>query len=433
MLLFGETGVGLMRRTIGGVIVGVLMLAVLTVLGGPTASSAPAPSVYIVEVAPGVDPVAAAGRAQVTPTLIYRDAINGYAASLTKTQLNRVSSAVDTISVQPDSVLVAPQPKKTNDPPPVVPQFVTTGIRRIGGLQSPTAKIDGIDERIDIDVAVIDDGIDSSHPDLNVAGVHNCVNPSHATVDPGGHGTMVAGFVGAIDNSFGAVGVAPGARVWGVQAANSNGALTYSRVLCGLDWVAGQADVIDVVNMSFGGPWTEKACVGPSRPGQRKGQRDLIHEAICTLDAAGVTLVAAAGNQSSDELHYPSAYDEVIGVSAIGDADGLPGGLMPNVPCVGDQQPDDYFAFFSNYGSRVDISAPGVCISSTAPGGLYATSSGTSFSSPLVAGAAALYLHNHPDANPDQVRATLLATAEPGPIPGDPDPFSEGIVNVAAF
>jgi subtilisin len=422
-----------MRRTIGAAIVGVLMLAVSSGLGVPSAGSAPAPSTYVVEVASGVDPVAAAGRAQVTPTLIFREAINGYAASLTKTQLSRVTSDVNTISVQADSVLVAPQPRKISDPPPVVPQFVTTGIRRIGGLESPTAKIDGIDERTDVDVAVIDDGVDSAHPDLNVAGVTNCLHPTRATVDPGSHGTLVAGLVGAIDNAFGAVGVAPGARIWGVQAANSNGALTYSRILCGLNWVAGQAEVIDVVNMSFGGKWAEKDCVGPSRPGERKGQRDLIHEAICAVDAAGVTLVASAGNNSSDELQYPGAFEEVIGVSAIGDADGLPGGLMPNVPCVGDVQPDDSFAFFSNYGSWVDISAPGVCISSTYPGGLYATGSGTSFSSPLVAGAAALYVHNHPDASPDQVRAALIETAEPGPIPGDPDPFNEGIVNVAAL
>jgi subtilisin family serine protease len=79
------------------------------------------------------------------------------------------------------------------------------------------------------------------------------------------------------------------------------------------------------------------------------------------------------------------------------------------------------------------LAAPGVCIGSTFPGGLYAISSGTSFAAPLVAGAAALYLVNHPGASPAQVKAALIAFEEPGPIPGDPDAYPEGIVNVSTL
>jgi subtilisin family serine protease len=94
---------------------------------------------------------------------------------------------------------------------------------------------------------------------------------------------------------------------------------------------------------------------------------------------------------------------------------------------------DDTFATFSNFGTTVDISAPGVCITNTYPGGLHAVGSGTSFAAPLVSGAAALYLANHPGASPATVKAALLALAEPGPIPGDPDAFHEGIVNVSTL
>jgi subtilisin len=87
-------------------------------------------------------------------------------------------------------------------------------------------------------------------------------------------------------------------------------------------------------------------------------------------------------------------------------------------------------AFFSNYGSTVDIAAPGVCVSSTYIGSQYAQGSGTSFASPLVAGAAALYVATHPGATPAQVRQALLDRAEPGPIPGDPDTYHEGVLNV---
>ena len=246
---------------------------------------------------------------------------------------------------------------------------------------------------------------------------------------------MVAGLVGAIDNEFGVAGVAPGARIWGVQSSNSNGILTFSRMLCGFEWVAADAHVIDVVNMSFGGqPTASGDCARPERPGNRMGQRDLMHEAICILHRAGVTLVAAAGNDATDVFQTPAGFDdEVISVSAIGDRDGQPGGLGGDVVCGGifaGEQPDDHFAFFSNYGPHVDIAAPGVCLTSTYPLSQLGFSSGTSFSTPLVAGAAALYISTHPDATPAQVQAALVAAGEPGPIPGDPDSYPEPVLNV---
>lgn len=296
---------------------------------------------------------------------------------------------------------------------------------------------------------MIDDGVDVDHPDLNVAGVANCVNPGSSEVDgdeldpragpsPGYHGTMIAGFIGAVDNAIGVVGVAPGARIWGIQASNANGVLTLSRVLCGPELGrrprrhhrGGEHELRrrpeeDGALCGAGPDW---AAQGSARSGARGDLRP----------RPGRYHAGRRRRQpSTDEPHDPAAFPEVIGVSAIGDDDGQPGGLSPYVTCnSGDytEQPDDAFTFFSNYGSWVDIAAPGVCLTSTYPGGIYACGScGTSYATPLVAGAAALYLHNHPGATPAEVRAALLASAEPGPIPGDPDAFPEGVVNVAGL
>ena len=112
------------------------------------------------------------------------------------------------------------------------------------------------------------------------------------------------------------------------------------------------------------------------------------------------------------------------------DFDGQPGGLaaLPSV-CLPEAL-DDHFAFFSNYGAPVDIAAPGVCVTSTFPGSQYTFSDGTSFATPFVAGAAALYISTHPEATPTQVREALVASANQEPILGDPDNSPEGLLNI---
>jgi subtilisin len=157
-----------------------------------------------------------------------------------------------------------------------------------------------------------------------------------------------------------------------------------------------------------------------------------VHQAICASVAAGVTYVVAAGNSSSDAAtSTPAAYDEVITVSAFADFDGVAGGAGSGG--CGFTEYDDTMAFFSNFGSDVDISAPGVCIGSTVRGGLYDIISGTSQAAPHVSGTAALYVANHPAASPAAVRSALLAGAEAGPIAEDPDAFHEGVVKASGL
>jgi subtilisin family serine protease len=246
-----------------------------------------------------------------------------------------------------------------------------------------------------------------------------------------GHGTFVAGVVAAIDNGIGVAGVAPGARVWSVRVADRRGSVRGSYILCALDWVAEHADVVEVANLSLGGPGEDLGACGRDPQGV---VLDPLHAAICSAVEAGVTVTVAAGNDAVPVVGtVPAAYDEVITVSAYADFDGLPGGLALSV-CLDEPLPDldDALAPFSNHGRDVDIAAPGVCIESTVPGG-YAISDGTSIAAPFVAGAAALVKAGAPGASPAEVREILLAKADPAPIPLDPDPFPEPLLDIRAL
>jgi subtilisin len=277
---------------------------------------------------------------------------------------------------------------------------------------------------VDVDVAVIDTGIDPSHPELNVVGGINC-STGNSYNDGNGHGTHVAGTVAARDNDIGVVGVAPGARLWAVRVLNNQGFGFTSDIICGVDWVTANASTIEVANMSLSGTGTE-----PSGSGCATG--NAYHDAICSSVAAGVTYAVAAGNQHVDAAtRRPAAYDEVMTISALADFDGQPGGRAAPT-CRADE--DDTFANFSNFGADVDLIAPGVCILSTWKGGGYATISGTSMASPHAAGAAALYKSTHAAATPAQVKSALQAAGTANwNNADDPDGVKERLVNVSSF
>jgi subtilisin family serine protease len=306
-------------------------------------------------------------------------------------------------------------------------QSTPTGINRADADLSPTARIDGVDQRVDVDVAVIDTGVDLDHPDLNVyrAGAKNCALLGLSADDDHGHGSHVAGTIGAVDNANGVVGMAPGARIWPVKVLNALGSGMNSDVICGIDYVTSKSAQIEVANMSLGGGGTDDGNCGQSN-------NDAMHESICAAVASGITFVVAAGNDSKDAKGFtPAAYDEVITVSALADFNGAPGGGAAST-CRADQ--DDTFASFSNFGSDVDIIAPGVCINSTSMNGGYATLSGTSMASPHVAGAAALIAATNPSATPAQVKAQLLSTGTTAwNDADDPDPVKEPLLNAATY
>lgn len=314
---------------------------------------------------------------------VYEHALKGFSIKLPP-------QAMGMLRVNPRVKYVA-----TDDVRYAFAQVCSTGIQRIFADKNLNLKIDGNDDyRVDVDVAVIDTGVDFQHPDLNVVGGINCAAGSifRAKCIEGGdddhyHGTHVAGVIGALDNGTGVVGVAPGARIWSVKVLNSQGSGYTSWIVAGIDWVAANAATIEVANMSLGGS------------GFNQAEYDAIQGAV----NKGVAFAVAAGNDDANASNYsPGGFDNVLSVSALADFNGQPGGGAAPT-CRTDQ--DDTLADFSNWGPQVDIAAPGVCILSTYPieKGEYGTLSGTSMASPHVAGALALLASRNKPNNATEV------------------------------
>ncbi|HSA49023.1 MAG TPA: S8 family serine peptidase, partial [Yinghuangia sp.] len=245
---------------------------------------------------------------------VYTSALQGYSATMPASVAKVLEAAPSVAWVQEDRAVAT------------TAQTTPTGINRANADASPTAKINGADERVDVDVAVIDTGVDLSHPDINVyrAGAKNCSVGAINANDLHGHGSHVAGTIGAIDNANGVVGMAPGARIWPVKVLTDVGTGLNSDVICGIDYVTANADKIEVANMSLGGSGTDDGNCGNSN-------NDAMHKAICRSVAADITYVVAAGNDSADAKGFtPAAYDEVVTVSALADFNGLPGGGAPS-------------------------------------------------------------------------------------------------------
>ena len=379
---------------------------------------------WIVVLKPGTDAATTAAkhgkRIGFSSDRTFRAALRGYSARLERSQVTALSRDPSVAMIVADEVIEAEA------------QIMPTGVARINGRASKVARLDGVDQRVDADVAIVDTGI-ARVPDLNVAGGYSCATDSPtAWGDGNGHGTHVAGTVGAIDNGSGVVGVAPGVRLWAVRILDSSGQGLLSWYVCGLDWIASQRDPNDPsrprfesVNMSVAKWGTDDRNCGVSN-------KDVLHQAICRLVASGVTVVAAAGNDSgSASNRVPAAYNEVITVSALADSDGRSGGLGGQ-RCFswGTYDVDDTFADFSNYGSDVDLIAPGKCIWSTVPSG-YKYSSGTSMAAPHVAGAVALLKASRAEMTPAEVREALMYLGTTyWRTSTDPDPYHERLLDV---
>ena len=407
-----------------------LLCVLVVALGAPMASAADGPATpVIVLLAEDADVDGALRRADrnegVRPSNTFRHAIRGYAAKLTPGQARRLAADPDVDAIVADGVVQ------------LSGQTTPTNISRVGATLSPAAGIDGRDTRIDADVAVIDTGIQSNHPDLEVAGGYNCTSSNRGSWGDGhGHGTHVAGIVGAIDNGYGVVGVAPGVRLWSVRVFDSNAYSRISWIVCGIDWITAQRDpsdasrpLIEVANMSLRDEGRDDGNCGYTTP-------DAEHRAICRSVQAGTTYVVAAGNdRRAASLWRPASYDEVITVSALADFNGKAGGgATATCTAFGVRDVDDTFADFSNYGNDVDLIAPGVCIRSTYKGSTYGTSSGTSMSTPAVAGAAAIYRSLHPDATPAEVRLALRAAGSDGwKSSTDRDSVHEPLLDVSSL
>jgi subtilisin family serine protease len=246
----------------------------------------------------------------------------------------------------------SPPPSPPPPPPPQPAQSIGWGVQKVWGPTQPVAT------GLGIKVAVIDTGIDLTHPDLqaNIKGGASFVSFT-TNDDDNGHGSHVAGIIAALNNSIGYVGVAPNASLYAVKVLDKNGSGFLSAVAQGIDWA--RTNGMNIGNMSLGSP-------SPAAT---------LENACNAAQAAGVLLVVAAGNNgdsdpSTTELFYPAAY--------------------PACVAVGATDINDNLAYFSNTGSFLGVSAPGVSVPSTYKDGGYATLSGTSMASPHAAGMAAL-------------------------------------------
>ncbi|MEV0824587.1 S8 family peptidase [Nonomuraea rubra] len=378
-----------------------LLVSALALLAAPlpvSAATAAPDGTYIVQLNPAMRAPRGAAQDQVADlggqlVGVYEHAFKGYTARLSATAAEQLKRNPNVISVEPDAEVHA------------FVQTVPTGVRRIFGPSNPNLDIDGTDDvRIDADVAVVDSGVDNTHPDLNVVARANCLTGvcvNNSGTDDNGHGSHVAGTVGALDNTIGPVGVAPGARIHGVKVLNAAGSGTLSGIAAGINWVVARASTIEVINLSLG-------CNGCTS--------SAISTAITNAVNAGIVVVVAAGNSHTNtSSFFPANHPDVVTVSALTDNDGLPGGSGGStLSCRSETDQDDTSAFYSNYGSTVEITAPGTCIYSTYRAGGYATISGTSMASPHVAGAAALLTSgtHKPTTRAGSlaVRSTLIST-----------------------
>jgi serine protease len=291
--------------------------------------------------------------------------------------------------------------------------FTDTGFRASWTEAAPTPT-----SGTGIRVAVLDTGVDATHPDVEghfdaVPGldlVNLCQNPATqmvptpgVTTDPNGHGTHVSGIIAASDNGFGVVGGAPGVTLVPVRVLGTGGSGSYSDVAAGILWAADKTKGnASVISMSLGG-------------GNDGG---VISSAIATVESDPAythpVILVAAGNNSASAPEYPavyaSTYPEVLPVAAL---------CKPNFPSSTTDRcssSTETIASFSSHpwsgsGLQTGVSAPGVAINSTYPGGTYTTLSGTSMATPFVAALAALLVAHCPADTPSQIVARIEQVA----------------------
>ncbi|WP_377269148.1 type VII secretion-associated serine protease mycosin [Peterkaempfera sp. SMS 1(5)a] len=244
-----------------------------------------------------------------------------------------------------------------------------------------------------VTVAVIDTGVDAVNPQLRgkvVGGPVELIDPQTkkaaqggSTLDPVGHGTKVAGIIAARPSAAtGFVGLAPDAKIYSVRQNDSEGSGQVDKLVDAIN--AAVKAGVQVINIS-------QDVRGTSPTGGFTDEAQL-HVAIQDAVQHGIVVVASSGNDGKEGATFPAAYPEVIAVGA--------------------SDRNNERAAFSEYGSFVDVAAPGVDMLSTVPGGGQCVDNGTSFSSPYVAGVAALLKQKYPQWSPAQIAARIEQTAQ---------------------
>jgi subtilisin len=291
---------------------------------------------------------------------------SGFVAKLTPEQALRLRRDAAVEAVEPDRIVALSTCFTI-----VAPTLITWNVNKVG-----------YGNGIGKTAWIIDTGIDFDHPDLNVDATKSksFLEGISSADDENGHGTHVAGIIGAKNNDFGVLGVASGATLVSLRVLDKDGKGTLSSIIQALAYVNANAKAGDVVNMSLG----------------EDEVSDILDQQVAATAARGIYVTIAAGNDAkAADLYSPGRVNgaNIYTVSAV---DSL-----------------DNFASFSNYGNEaVDFAAPGVRVLSTYKDGLYAKMSGTSMAAPHVAGLLLINggtVHtrgtaiNDPDGDPDKI------------------------------
>ncbi len=329
---------------------------------------------YVVTLRATADASQTAAKAAAVPTREYTRALHGFAAQLTDAQVARLYVDPQVLSVERDTQV------RAADTQVLDPASGLYGLDRSDQARLPlTGRYSTTVTGAGVTAYVIDSGVDDTHPGFGGRAVNTFDALGGTGQDCNGHGTRVAGIVAGAQT-----GVAKAAQVRGVRVLDCSGTGTLSGLLAGLDWVKANASRPAVATLSLSGDYSTA-----------------INTATTDLAAAGIFVAAAAGNDNRPACEVSPASASAALVVAATDR-------------------SDTRAAFSNYGSCVDLYAPGVGISSTSLFGSTATDSGTSMSAPFAAGVAALYKSRYGDAPSSTVGTWLVRKATPKLVRSNP-------------